>query len=196
MQKKVPTLTFLVVGLIAGYLIIERRQQLEPMQEEFMTGISELERTITEKTSLIINSLKGVELRNYNDGHDLISYLNERLMQASVQVDDLTWSLEGQSLDRGLDKAQIPAKEHVQRIVDVAHKIPYREVYVFNARTKKEKFQNLLAEKLPGYSCAYYENEANVPVLTFVKLLIKKRFFFSLPIQTLPSNIPRSYRYL
>ncbi|MCP4368052.1 MAG: hypothetical protein GY797_08100 [Deltaproteobacteria bacterium] len=179
LQEKVPTLTLLVGGLIAGYLAIERRQQLEPMQEEFRTGISELKRTNSETASLIIDSLKGVELRSYEDGHDLINYINERLSQASVQVDDLTWSPAGRRLDIGLDKAQKPAKEHFQRIVNVAQKISYREVFVFNTPTKISKLQKLLTENVPGYSCAYYENEANVPVLTFVIIDKEEVFLFS-----------------
>ena len=89
---RVPTLTLLVSGSVATYLVLERRNQLESMQKESSQQIDRLERALIESTTTIIESLQGVEFRKFGNGNELMQYVNRRLRQAQHQVDDLSWS--------------------------------------------------------------------------------------------------------
>ena len=82
----------LAIGLVAGYLVLERRNQLERMHRESREGIDELALALAQSTETVIQSLKGVELRRFETGNDLMGYVNKRLLQARYQIDDLTWS--------------------------------------------------------------------------------------------------------
>jgi hypothetical protein len=92
LAERIPTLTLLATGLVAGYLVLERRHQLEGMQRDTDQRIKELTKSLSQSTVTIIESLGGVELRRFETGNEMISYVNKRLLQARQRIDDLSWS--------------------------------------------------------------------------------------------------------
>jgi len=166
LSERIPTLTLLAAGLIAGYLVLERRNQLESMQRDTTRHIEELSLALSQSTITIIESLEGVELRKFESASDMMSYVNKRLLQARQQIDDLSWS-PALGLEYGLHTTRELEAEYAERIARVSRKIPYREVFSFNRPGRIEKLKKRLQENAPGYSCAYYE-DTQAPVLQFM----------------------------
>ena len=146
------------------------QKQIEPIESAQLQSrqqIEELIEALSESTTTIIESVQGVELRAFNSENDLLSYANNRLLEAQTQIDDLSWS-PVTSLGHGLSETQSIGTEHLKHIIRVARKIPYREVYMFNHPRRVEKLRTcVIQEDLPGYSCAYYK-DSQVPLLQFM----------------------------
>lgn len=166
LSDRIPTLTLLAVGLVAAYLVIERRNQLEQMQQESSQGFKELEKTILNSTSTIIDSLAGIEFKKFETGNELMNYINKRVIEAHSKVDDLSWS-PAVSLRYGLDITKQVNQKYEERVSKAAKKIVYREVFMFNRPGRAEKLKNRIEEGLPGYSCSYYP-VTEVPLLQFM----------------------------
>ena len=92
LADRVPTLTLLMIGIVAGYLVLERRNQLEELEKDTKQGFSNLEQSVSTSASNIIDSLSGVEIKQFDSENELMRYLNKRLPQAKQQIDDLSWS--------------------------------------------------------------------------------------------------------
>lgn len=163
---RVPTLTLLVVGLMAGYLIIERKSHLEKMGSDLGNRIDNLGQELRKSTESIIASLDGVEIKLFDSSTDLLRYVNQRIKQARNQIDDLSWSpIIGYESD--LSSSHKTYQEYEEHITKASGKIAYREVMVFNHPARIENLQRRIAENAPGYSCSYYETPV-VPLLQFM----------------------------
>jgi hypothetical protein len=177
LAERISTLTLLAVGLIAGYLVLERRNQLDSMQRGTEHHIKALSRSLSRSTSTIIDSLEGVELKRFESGNEMMPYINERLLQACKQVDDLSWS-PAVGLEYSLDTTQRLAAEYTERVSQVSQKVLYREVFSFNRPGRIERLKRRLRENAPGYSCAYYE-DIQTPVLQFMIIDNEEVFILS-----------------
>lgn len=163
---RIPTLTLLVIGLMAGYLIIERKSHLEKMNRELGNSIENLSYELRKSTESTIASLNGVEIKLFDSGTELLQYVNQRLKQAQNQIDDLSWSpIIGLKSD--LNTSRKAYQEYEEHITKASSKIAYREVMVFNHPARIENLQRRIAENAPGYSCSYYETPI-VPLLQFM----------------------------
>jgi len=166
LANRIPTLTLLAIGLVASYLVLERRTQLESMQDDSRQRLDELSQAITQSTTTIIDSLNGVEFRRLGTGGEAVAYVNKRLSQAKRRVDDLSWS-SALGLDHGLSSSQEASTRYAENVAKIADRIPYREVFMFSRPGRIEKLRARIAENRAGYSCAYYE-ETPVPLLQFI----------------------------
>lgn len=163
---RIPTLTLLVIGSMAGYLIIERKNHLEKMNRDLSSGIENLSEELRKATESTIASLNGVEIKLFDSGTELLHYVNLRLKQAQNQIDDLSWSpIIGLKSD--LNTSRKAYQEYEEHITKVSGKVAYREVMVFNHPARVENLQRRIAENAPGYSCSYYDIPA-VPLLQFM----------------------------
>lgn len=166
LTARIPTLTLLSVGLVAGYLVLERRNQLENMQKDSQQRLAELSQAITQSTTTIIESLNGIEFKRFESANDVIGYVSKRLLQAKRQVDDLSWN-STIGLSHGLSTTYETDAEYAGRVAKVAERIPYREVFIFNRPGRIEKLKTRIEENRPGYSCAYYA-DTSIPLLQFM----------------------------
>lgn len=163
---RIPTLTLLVIGLMAGYLIIERKSHLEKMNRDLGNSMENLSHELRKSTESTIASLNGVEIKLFDSGTELLQYVNQRLKQAQNQIDDLSWSpIIGLKSD--LNTSRKAYQEYEEHITKASSKIAYREVMVFNHPARIENLQRRIAENAPGYSCSYYETPI-VPLLQFM----------------------------
>jgi hypothetical protein len=170
LATRLPTLTLLVAGVVAGYLAVERRTQLAKLESVSREGFEQLQTAVERSTRTLIDSLHGVELQSFAFGNELLDYVNKRLSQAHDRIFDVSWS-SAVGMGAGLNVVQNMNAEYERQMESAARRIPYREVFVFNRPGRKEKLARLLELKLPGYSCAYYdENLAKVPLLQFMVL--------------------------
>src|SRR3972149_3728056 len=119
LSARIPTLTLLLVGLIAGYLSLERRTKLDRLEHIMLEGI---ERTI--------RSLNGVDVRRF-DRKGILEYLAKRTSEAKTRIDDLTWG-PGRAPERTPEQQRL-YNAYVQSIAEVCRKrgIEYREVMTF-----------------------------------------------------------------
>ena len=182
LANRIPTLTLLATGLVAGYLVLERRNQLEDMQADTDQRLEELSHLLSQSAVTIIDSLEGVELRKFETGNDLLSYINKRLLQARQRIDDLSWD-PVVGLERGLETTQEIEAQHEKRVGRVSQRIPYREVFCFNRPGRVSKLKKRLEQDAPGYSCAYYE-ETDVPLLQFMIIDDEEVFILSDQLQS------------
>lgn len=166
LSGRIPSLTLLMSGIIAIYLILERKNQLDELQRENRQGFENIETLLTSSKANIIDSLKGVDIQHFKSGTEMMQYINKRLGQAKLQIDDLSWS-SAISLSGGLNITQELNREFSEKTSTIAQKLTFREVFVFNRAGRKEKLQRRLAENRAGYSCVYYE-KLEVPVLQFM----------------------------
>ena len=163
---RIPTLTLLVAGIVAAYLVVERRTQLGKIESTSKFHFEQLQDAIAHSTSTVIDSLNGVELRSFTSGNELMQYVNKRLLQARDRVLDVSWS-SAVGMGSGLNIVQQVNAEYERRMEATATRIPYREVFMFNRPGRKEKLRRLLDRDLAGYSCAYYK-ESNIPLMQFM----------------------------
>src|SRR3712207_3265841 len=63
LSNRVPSLTLLVLGLVAGYLVLERRDKLD-----------NIEKLVEDGPERIIRALKGVDVQVFNNGQELFEY--------------------------------------------------------------------------------------------------------------------------
>jgi len=166
LSGRIPSLTLLMSGIIATYLVLERKNQLNELQKENREGFESIESLLESSRVSIIDSLNGVDVQHFTSGNELMQYINKRLGQAKKQIDDLSWS-SAISLSSGLNTTQELNREFAEKTSTISQKIAYREVFVFNRPGRKEKLQTRLAENRAGYSCAFYE-KVEVPVLQFM----------------------------
>lgn len=166
LSGRIPSLTLLMSGIIATYLILERKNHLNESQRENRVGFQNLESLIEQSRKSVIDSIKGVDIQYFGSGNELLQYVNKRLGQAKHQIDDLSWS-SAISLSGGLNTTQELNREFAEKTSNIAQKITYREVFVFNRPGRTEKLKRRLDENRAGYSCGYYES-LEVPVLQFM----------------------------
>ena len=87
---RIPSLTLLAIGSVAGYLILERRGKLNDIAASLSSNHSEMLRLISESTSSTIQSLDGVEIISFHSDADGFLYLSNRL-QTARKVDDIAY---------------------------------------------------------------------------------------------------------
>jgi hypothetical protein len=163
LSERIPTIGLLTLGLLAGYILLERRTELQEINQK-IHSLSENTRTSAQH---IIQSLNGVEVQSFQDMQSCLQYVNRRLRMAKLQIDDLSWT----PLSSGRGDLQPVMAENLQyseRINFIAGKIPYREVFAFNKPSRKDKLFERLKENVPGYSCAYYSEVISAPLLQFM----------------------------
>jgi len=151
---------------IGIYLALERIVFLEHSQNMNQERIENLTYEINNLSSTIINSLDGVELREFSSTVSGMQYVIKRVKQAKKQIDDLTWS-QALGLARDLNITESLEKQYQDQITNAATKIPYREIFIFQTHDRVEKLKKRLDEQSPGYSCAYYD-KTEIPLLQFM----------------------------
>lgn len=177
LAQRVSTITLLLVGFVAGYLVIERRSVLDSSHLDLKSQMEEIAERMDTNLRITIDSLKGVETRHFTNATDLLSYVGKRLSQARISIDDLSWS-PAVGLAQGLKGTRQANQIYQDRLRRAARRLPYREVFIFNKPGRLAKLQERLTENLEGYSCAYYE-ESSVPLLQFMIIDREEVIFLS-----------------
>jgi len=155
---RVPTLTLLVLGLIAGYLVLERRNKLDRIEQLSVEGIEK-----------VIDSLSGVDIRYFDNTQKLYEYVVKRMHEAKRTIDDTTWG----SVERTKTPAARKAHEkYVEAVSAVCTKrsVVYREVMSFPPIEHLDRAEAVLAKNLYGYHLGYYiyAQETLPPLFSFM----------------------------
>ncbi|HFD31901.1 MAG TPA: hypothetical protein ENJ28_04200 [Gammaproteobacteria bacterium] len=155
----VSSLTLLGIGLVAGYLVLERRNKLD-----------RIEQVVTQGFDKTILSISGGSVEIFKDSRQVYEYAARRMMDAKKSVDDLTW---GAIQSTRRTKAEEDAfQKYVEAIVATASRkeIRYREVMTFPSEERIRRAEEILARNIYGYQLRYYdiEHEATPPLLQFM----------------------------
>ncbi len=169
LKDRIPTFVFLSVGLLAGYLALERRNQLEPMRTEIRDGINLLAHKQEDTTQALIDSLQGVQVNKFESGDAFLNYLHGRITNARIRIDDVSWRPNFGTQNYG-GSAQKLNKRFPNILREAVQRVPYREIMIFNKPGRREKLQSLLEENMAGYSCAYFDAGMEIPLLQFMVL--------------------------
>lgn len=165
----ISTLILLLLGTVALFLAVERRNFLEGIEEDINLGMKSILLKGEENTHHIIEALSGVAVRRFDNLYDGLTYATQRISQAKLSIDDTSVSpvvgFAGH-LPQNVKKAN----DHWGKTSLVAQKLPYREIFLFNrpTNTRYEKLKARLEENAPGYSCAYYPIAPEAPLFQFM----------------------------
>lgn len=153
---RIPNLTLLVVGLVAAYLVLERRSKLDNIEHLVIDGAER-----------IIHSLEGVDIVRFANDQELFEYMAKRTLEAENTVDDLTFGFKEPLISRASQKARDKYLESISHISSRRERtISYREVMSFPALLHIARARSMLQQNLPGYRLRYYEfTQTHLPAL-------------------------------
>jgi hypothetical protein len=77
--NRIPTLVLLLVSVMLGYLIVERRNKLDVIEGYIQTGNQETLATLEAETEKIITALQGVNIRLFERREDVYIYLEKKV---------------------------------------------------------------------------------------------------------------------
>jgi hypothetical protein len=118
--------------------------------------------------SVVSNVDPNAKIIPFERAIDFDLYLASRIGAARHEVCDLTWK-DVLSSTHDLQARRRALREYERMIVRAARNIPYREIFIFNDRRRIEKLQRRLSERVPGYSCRYFDITATtIPRVQFV----------------------------
>ena len=100
-----------------------------------------------------------------------MKYVNKQLLLAKRQVDDLSWSDPSiETFER--KSSQQTDDDYAHVTTKVLEKVPYREIFIFSRKHRKDKLKEHIRKKNPNYSCAYFkngqDNNHQIPLLNFM----------------------------
>lgn len=154
----VQTLSLSVLALLVSS-ILGLRHRIENATEK----ISQVQK---DSAHFIIESLDGVETVTFPSEVDCLKYITERISQAEIRIDDLSWSV-GSHGSHPLSPAL--NENYLTALNDAIQRVGFREVLIFNTPARVEKLRRRIADNWFGYSCAYYDIEtAKTPLLQFM----------------------------
>jgi hypothetical protein len=173
---RIPTLTLLITGTTAVYLVMERRLHIAGIEkglstkadnilaqgEGMLDGMRKLDADLSLATQKVISSLHGIEYHPFATNVELIKHLVRRLDSATKSVDDLTWS-HRLSLEQHLPTQKQAEDDYQQAIARAARRLAYRELFIFSVEGRIEKLKRRLEENIDGYSCAFYRRSEIPP---------------------------------
>ena len=144
------------------------------LEMDLMKKHQDISTKIDSSTKTIINSLKGVEIKLFDEIADVDIYISQRILSANKNVYDLNW----QDFHKSNPNPRNPAvKEYTESELDKSIKEfcadnkskVYREIFTFSYQ---KNFQKMLTHITYGdkYSCSYYDNikHPRFPKLQFV----------------------------
>lgn len=147
-----------------SHLLSEMR--VDAKHVELLARIQSLSQASEGAAHHIIEALGGTEAKVFESASSCLGYVNQRLQEASMQVDELSWNpvvVKGDALE----ETRTESRQLWKLTREVASRIPYREVYIFNRPHRLGKLRGYIEENIPGYSCGYYRGSV-VPLLQFM----------------------------
>lgn len=159
LADRIPALTLLVIGSVAGYLILERRNKLDKIERDILEGVN---RTIT--------SLDGVEIKAFDDRQEFYEYIVKRMGEARKSIDDLTFGFETPHKTPAQELVYNKYLETIPKICSKSN-FSYREVMTFPMIEQLERAEDKISQtKNLGYHLGYYDtvHQDMIPILNFM----------------------------
>jgi hypothetical protein len=164
LSGKIPTLALLVLGMIASYLVFERKSKLD-----------KIETLVSEGFNTTMFSLQGGPLKLFADSGELYEYLAQQISNAQKSIDDLTWgditsTVKTKQQDLAFTKYFNAMKKSLGN-----KSIQYREVMSFPKEGKLRveriaRAEQMLNSNYFNYEIGYYdfEHKGSPPLIQFL----------------------------
>ena len=165
-------LNLLLLSIITHFITLSFKTQSD--SKEIIARIDDIQ-------SMVIQSIRGVEKRNFLNITELDSYVAKRIKDAKFSVLDLNWQdfrempkshyqINRNFTDNEIDKS-IESFCKRKRKSEEKNKTIYEEIFTF-PETNKENLEKMKKRIEYGefYSCYYYETNNLKPILKFPKL--------------------------
>lgn len=150
LAERISTLSLLVLGIVVGYLALERRSKLDKIEQLVVEGFDNT-----------ILSLRGARIRPLEDSQDVYEYVSQRMEKAKECVDDLTWGMAPST--RMTESQERAFKKYCDSRIATASRrhIRYREVMSFPVEgqlgeSRLGRAEEMLEKDLFGYQLRYY----------------------------------------
>lgn len=164
LSGKLPTLSLLVLGMIASYLVFERKSKLDKIETLLSNGFD---------TTMF--SLQGGPIKLFADSGELYDYLAQQILKAQKSVDDLTWGdLTSTVKTKQQDLAFTKYLNAIRKTLN-NKSIQYREVMSFPSEGKLRderiaRAEQMLSNQYFNYELGYYdfEHKGSPPLIQFL----------------------------
>lgn len=156
--RRIPTLTLLSVGIIASYLVLERRGELESISTTLNAKSEQILEAISQASTRTIVSLDGVELREFASSAEIVTYARKRFANAQ-RIDDVTMGGRAVQARSGRDNVAYDEYQNALSAIIQNPNLIWREVVTFSSRQHflRERAR-MVDPKADGYSIAYYRS--------------------------------------
>lgn len=152
LYARITTLTLLSIGLVAGYIIIERREQFQKVSD----GLESLRIVQENSARAIIESLGGIEVKSFENSGEFLLYLSQQVREAEEQICEMMLQpdLGVGNQWRDLLEKYLEDKERASEDKE------YREIYAMNRDSATvDTWFKRLSKGSRTLLCAYYDPE-------------------------------------
>lgn len=158
LASRTPILTLLVLGIVVGYLSLERRSKLDKIEQLLKESFENLP------------SLMGGQIKALKNSQDAYRYIAQRITKAKRRVDDLSWG--AITTTRRTAEQEHAFQKYLESLVATASRkdIIYREVMTFHKEERVNRAEEMIARNIFGYQLRYYDIpfEGIPPLLQFM----------------------------
>mgnify|MGYP000151763941 CR=1 FL=1 len=153
LSNRIPTLSLLILGIIVGYLALERRGKLDTIEELIRKGFNDT-----------ISSLKGTPVKRFRDSNEVYAYIEQRMREAREQIDLLAWGSVPINRETELQENAFRRYAETRILIATRKKIKLREIFTFPSDLKVslsrlERIEALISKNPFSYQARYYDND-------------------------------------
>lgn len=114
-----------------------------------------------------IKAVNGVIINTFSNGEEVDRYLAKRVNESTAMVCDLTWK---RKLDAShlLPSRKAAQKAYISSIKKASMNRKYREIFIFNDKSRFDKLETQVKLNKPGYQARYFPIGSNIPRIQFV----------------------------
>lgn len=180
--QRIPSLTLLCVGFIAGYLILERRSKLDEIAKSVSKNAEEILREISGSRTEIIQSIGSIEVSVFNSRGDFAQAFADRIEKAT-RVDDLVWS---NVPTEAVSRKDLEAVSRYSSTVNEVLRKPdtiWREIAVLTEKRFQRSEGRILDKSIKGFNMGYVEMPFpdEIPRISFIIIDNEDVFLAHLP---------------
>lgn len=164
LSGKISTLSLLVLGMIASYLVFERKSKLDKIETIVSDGF---------ETTMF--SLQGGPIKLFSDSGELYEYMTQRISNAQKSIDDLTWGDITSTVKTKQQDLAFTKYFNATRKTLNNKNIQYREVMSFpkEGKLRNERItraEQMLNSNYFNYELGYYdfEHKGSPPLIQFL----------------------------
>lgn len=164
LSGKIPTLSLLVLGMIASYLVFERKSKLD-----------KIETLVSDGFDTTMFSLQGGPIKLFAHSGELYEYLAQQILNAQKSVDDLTWGDITSTVKTKQQDLAFTKYFNATRKALSNRNIQYREVMSFprEGKLRDERIaraEQMLNSNYFNYELGYYdfEHKGSPPLVQFL----------------------------
>ena len=168
LQGKALDLVLLLLANVVIFLVSSYLSSIKTVEEEMFNLVEKYLPDSVNRVEELINHIQEFQAIVFKDIIDLERYQIREMKKCKTQILDLSWSnrisaRHDSKRDKEVDK------EYEDLIDEVSNRITYKEVFIFNAKGRREKLARRIKANTSAYSCGYY-SDSQMPLLQFMVL--------------------------